>query len=94
MTLLTKQFGVTYPLEHVFQLIYLSANLFSSFEVQDALAELKLQDPHRYSPEEHKIVLRYFLDLIENLTAERLNLIQNPTDDQCYVLVGFAAGGP
>ncbi|MFW9855642.1 MAG: hypothetical protein ACFFFG_11305 [Candidatus Thorarchaeota archaeon] len=91
--LVTKQFGTEYPLERVFQLIYLSANLFSSFEVQDQLAQIRLQDPHRYATHELTIILRYFLDLIENLTSERLNVIQDPKEAQCFSLIGFS-GGP
>ena len=90
--LVSPQFGVGSSLEQVFQLIHLSSNLFSSFEMQQEFASLKIRNLDNCSKQERKLLLRYFLDIIEFFSRERLSLVQDPLNDLCYSLVGFSGG--
>ncbi|MHA2243954.1 MAG: hypothetical protein ACXADY_03215 [Candidatus Hodarchaeales archaeon] len=84
----TDQFGIKKSLEQVFQLLIMSTSLFSSLELQNKLCLLQMKENNIYSDPELKQLLTYFLDLIEYLSHEKLQLIQDPTDSSRYALIG------
>jgi hypothetical protein len=47
-----------------------------------------MKENNIYSDPELKQLLTYFLDLIEYLSHEKLQLIQDPTDSSRYALIG------
>lgn len=89
----TKQFGLSKSLDYAFQLVYISTNLFSSFEFENGLGVLQIEDTGEYSPSEYQQLLAYFLDLIEYFTHERIHLIQDPIDHSRYAIIGLPIGG-
>ncbi|MFX0125305.1 MAG: hypothetical protein ACFFAE_16880 [Candidatus Hodarchaeota archaeon] len=84
----TEQFGIKKSLDQVFQLLFMSTNLFSSFELQNELCSLQMKDGNKYSDAELKKLLTYFLDLIEYFSNEKLQMIQDPEDRSRYALTG------
>jgi len=84
----TDQFGIKKSLDRVFQLLFISTNLFSSFELQDKICLLQINEKYQFSDPELKQLLTYFLDLIEYFSHERLQMIQDPTDSSRYALTG------
>ncbi|NHJ01583.1 MAG: hypothetical protein EAX86_05540 [Candidatus Heimdallarchaeota archaeon] len=82
--------GLSAPLDGLYQLIHLSANLFSSFEVQKDLCFISLKTPKEVevSETEKFQLLTYFLDLIQYFSQERVNLIQDPMNNQRLALSG------
>lgn len=88
----TQQFleciGSKLNLDYLLQLVYISVNLFSSFEHDNSLLALKLKENSNLSEPEKKKILSYFLDLIENLSIERCMLSQDPTNPLKYFLIG------
>ena len=84
----TQQFGFKKTLDHLFQLIYMSSNLFSSFEIQDSLCFLEIDENTSYSVEDQQKLLIYFLDLIEYFTHERIHLIQDSANHFRYAVSG------
>ena len=85
---LTEQFGLRKTLDHLFQLIFISTNLFETFDFQDELSFLKIGNNEQYTDSDLKSLLTYFLDLIEFFSHERLHLIQDPADNSRYALSG------
>ncbi len=85
---LTEQFGLRKTLDRLLQLVFISTNLFATFEFQNELCFLKVDNDEQYSESELKQLLTYFLDLIEVFSQERLHLIQDPADDSRYALSG------
>ncbi|MFX1285642.1 MAG: hypothetical protein ACFFB5_18525 [Promethearchaeota archaeon] len=85
---MTDQFGIKKSLDRVFQLLFMSTNLFSSFELRDKLCLLQMNKKYNFSDPELKQLLIYFLDLIEYFSHERLLLIQDPVDSSRYALTG------
>ncbi len=84
----TDQFGIKKSLDQVFQLLFMSTNLFSSLELQNKLCLLQMKENNKYSDSEHKQLLTYFLDLIEYFSHEKLQMIQDPADSSRYALTG------
>lgn len=85
---ITDQFGIKKSLDQVFQLLFMSANLFSSLELHNKLCFLQVKEESKYSDSELKNLLTYFLDLIEYFSHERLQMIQDPVDSTRYALSG------
>ncbi len=85
---LTEQFGLRKTLDRLLQLIFISINLFTTFEYQNELCFLKIDDDDQYSESELQHLLTYFLDLIEVFSHERLHLIQDPAENSRYALNG------
>ena len=85
---ITDQFGIKKSLDQVFQLLFMSTNLFSSLELQNKLCFLQVKEESKYSDSELKELLTYFLDLIEYFSHERLQMIQDPVDSTRYALSG------
>ncbi|MFW9906295.1 MAG: hypothetical protein ACFFFH_18385 [Candidatus Thorarchaeota archaeon] len=84
----TEQFGIKKSLDLIFQLLIMSTNLFSSFELQNELCLLQIRHDNNLSDMELKKLLSYFLDLIEYFSHERLQIIQDPMDNTRYALIG------
>ncbi len=84
----TDQFGIKKSLDQVFQLLFMSTNLFSSLEFQNKLCFLQMKKKNQYSDSELKLLLTYFLDLIEYFSHERVQMIQDPADSSRYALSG------
>ncbi len=85
---IAQQFGLKKSLDHLFQLIYMSSNLFSSFEIQDKLCFLGIDENTEYSEKDVQKLLTYFLDLVEQFTHERISLIQDPVDHSRFAVCG------
>jgi hypothetical protein len=88
----TEHLIINKSVEKVLQLIYMSTNLFSSFEFQNELGFLKIHDEGQYSQSELRTLLTYFLDLVEFLFFERVQLVQDPVNEFCYALNGLIGG--
>ncbi|MFX1508134.1 MAG: hypothetical protein ACFFDC_18775 [Promethearchaeota archaeon] len=84
----TDQFGIKKSLDRIFQLLFISTFLFSSFELQNGLGLLQTKQYTDLTDIELKKLLSYFLDLIENFSHEKLQIIQDPSDDSRYTLTG------
>ena len=84
----TEQFGLRKTLDRLLQLIFISTNIFTTFEYQNELSFLKIDYDDQYSESELQHLLTYFLDLIEVFSQERLHLIQDPVDNSRYALSG------
>ncbi len=84
----SQRLGLKKTLDHLFQLIYMSSNLFSSFEIEDNLFSLEIDENTPYSLADQQRLLTYFLDLIEYFTHERIYLIQDPANPFRYVVCG------
>jgi hypothetical protein len=84
----TEQFGIKKSLDQVFQLLFMTTNLISSFEPQDDLWLLQMKKGSKLSDAELKKLLTYFLDLIEYFSHEKLQMIQDPVDSSRYALTG------
>ncbi|UCG89904.1 MAG: hypothetical protein JSU57_05425 [Candidatus Heimdallarchaeota archaeon] len=84
----TDQFGIKESLDRIFQLLFMSTNLFSSLELQNKLCLLQMDEKNNFSESELKRLLTYFLDLIEYFSHERLQMIQDPADSSRYALTG------
>ncbi len=85
---IAQQFGLKKSLDHLFQLVYMSSNLFSSFEIQDKLCFLELNEGNEHSEADVQKLLTYFLDLVEHFTHERISLVQDPVDHSRYAVIG------
>ena len=86
---IAQQFGLKKSLDHLFQLIYMSSNLFSSFEIRDKLCFLEIDtEAKNYSETDLQKLLTYFLDLVEHFTHERIHLIQDSVDHSRYAVSG------
>ena len=85
---IAQQFGLKKSVDHLFQLIYMSSNLFSSFEIQDKLCFLEINEDSEYSEADVQKLLTYFLDLVEQFTHERISLIQDPVDHSRFAVCG------
>ncbi len=85
---IAQQFGLKKSVDHLFQLIYMSSNLFSSFEIQDKLCFLEINEDNEYSEADVQKLLTYFLDLVEQFTHERISLIQDPDDNSRFAVCG------
>ncbi len=85
---IAQQFGLKKSVDHLFQLIYMSSNLFSSFEIQDKLCFLEINEDNEYSEADVQKLLTYFLDLVEQFTHERISLIQDPVDHSRFAVCG------
>lgn len=88
----TEQFSSNKSFDTVLQLIYMSSNLFSSFEFQNELGFLKITEEGQYSQSELRTLLTHFLDLVEFLSHERVQLVQDPVNEFCYALTGLIGG--
>jgi hypothetical protein len=84
----TEQFGIKKSLDRIFQLIFLSTYLFSSFELQNELCLIQTKQDTNLSDLELRKLLSYFLDLIEYFSQEKLQMIQDPMDESRYALTG------
>jgi hypothetical protein len=84
----TQQLGFKKTLDHLFQLIYMSSNLFSSFEIQDTLCFLEIDENTPYSLTDQQKLLTYFLDLVEYFTHEKIHLIQDSQNHFRYAVSG------
>lgn len=85
---ITEQFGLKKTLDHLFQLIFISTNLLDSFDYQNEISFLRIDQSVNYSDSELRQLLTYFLDLIEFFTHERVRLTQDPVDSSRYALSG------
>ncbi|MHA1215037.1 MAG: hypothetical protein ACTSPG_07050 [Candidatus Hodarchaeales archaeon] len=87
---LSQQYGLKKSLDHLFQFLFMSVNLFSSFESQNGLHFLKLNPEYldKFSEPELQQLLSYFLDLVEYFTNEKIQMIQNPSDKTIFTLSG------
>ena len=81
-----KQFGMEPSLDRVLQLVYMSANLFTAFNVEQDHGKLKIDEDRQYSKSERTELLTYFLDLVEYFSHERIHLVQDPKDESTYAL--------
>lgn len=84
----SQRFGLKKKLDYLYQLIYMSSNLFSSFEIENNLCFLEIDENTPYSLADQQRLLTYFLDLIEYFSHERIYLIQDPTNPSRYVVCG------
>ncbi|UCG02405.1 MAG: hypothetical protein JSW11_00125 [Candidatus Heimdallarchaeota archaeon] len=84
----TEQFGIKKSLDQIFQLLFMSTNLFSSIELQNKLCSLQMKEGNKFTDSELRKLLTYFLDLIEYFSHEKLQIIQDPTDSSRYTLTG------
>jgi len=84
----TEQFVVKKSLDRIFQLLFMSTNLFSSFELQNELCLIQTKQDTKLSDSELKKLLSYFLDLIEYFSHEKLQMIQDTMDSSRYALTG------
>ncbi|MFX1517938.1 MAG: hypothetical protein ACFFC6_16675 [Promethearchaeota archaeon] len=84
----TEQFGIKKSLDRIFQLLYMSTNLFSSFELQNELCLIQTKQDINLSDLELKELLSYFLDLIEYFSHEKLQMIRDPINNTQYALTG------
>ncbi|MHA1941843.1 MAG: hypothetical protein ACXACP_11385 [Candidatus Hodarchaeales archaeon] len=75
----TTQFGLKKSLDRLIQLVYLSSNFFSEIDVQHQVCSFDI-DKEKYTEDECKQLLTYFLDLIESLSLERIYLTQDPNN--------------
>jgi hypothetical protein len=82
------QFGLKKSLDHLFQLIYMSSNLFTSFEIQDKMCFLEIDEDTEYSETDVQKLLTYFLDLVEHFTHERILLIQDSENSSRFAVSG------
>ncbi|NHJ01698.1 MAG: hypothetical protein EAX86_06115 [Candidatus Heimdallarchaeota archaeon] len=85
---LTEQFTSKKALDRLYQLVYISSNLFDNMEVINKLGLIKMKDLENYSELELKELLIYFLDLLEYFSNEKLNLLPDANDPNRYVLCG------
>ncbi|UCE14754.1 MAG: hypothetical protein JSV04_06130 [Candidatus Heimdallarchaeota archaeon] len=85
---IVKQFGLKKTLDHLIQLIYISTNILDSFDYQNDISFLRIDQSLDYSESELNQLLTYFLDLIEFFTHERVRLTQDPVDSSCFALSG------
>ena len=85
---IAQQFGLKKSLDHLFQLVYMSSNLFSSFEIQDNLCFLEINEGNEHSEADVQKLLTYFLDLVEHFTHERISLVQDPVDHSRFAVCG------
>ena len=85
---IAKQFGMEKSLDHLFQLIYMSSNLFSSFEIEDKRCFLEIDEDAKHSETDVQKLLTYFLDLVEHFTHERISLVQDPVDHSRFAVCG------
>lgn len=83
----TTQFGFQRSIDRLIQLIYLSSNVFSSIEISDNVCAINLKE-NKYSEEERKKLLTYFLDLIDSLSLEKIYLTQDPNNELRYYYNG------
>jgi hypothetical protein len=83
----TTQFGFKRSIDRLIQLIYLSSNVFSSIEISDNVCAINLKE-NKYSEEERKKLLTYFLDLIDSLSLEKIYLTQDPNNELRYYYNG------
>ncbi len=86
----TEQFGLNAPLDRLYQLIHLSTNFFSEFEKHNDLCFINLKSISEIgiSELEKNQLLVYFLDLVQYFSQERLNLIQDPMNNERVALSG------
>ena len=84
----TTQFGFKKSLESLMQLVYLTSNFFSTINVDNQVCAFTVADD-RFSEDERRQLLTYFLDLIEKLSLERIYLTQDPSNEFRY----FYSGG-
>jgi hypothetical protein len=84
----TEQYGIKKSLDQIFQLLFISTNLFSSFELHNELCLLQTKQDIDLSDIELRKLLSYFLDLIEYFSHEKLQMIQDPTDNSRYAIIG------
>jgi hypothetical protein len=82
----TAQFGLKKSLERLMQLVFLSSNFFSTIEVENQLIGLSIDK--KFSEQERKQLLTYFLDLVESLSLERIYLTQDPNNEFRYFYNG------
>lgn len=85
---IAQQFGLKKSLDHLFQLVYMSSNLFSSFEIQDEMCFLEINEGNEHSEADVQKLLTYFLDLVEHFTHERISLVQDPVDHSRFAVCG------
>ncbi|MHA2226127.1 MAG: hypothetical protein ACXAC8_13030 [Candidatus Hodarchaeales archaeon] len=85
---ITEQFCVKKSLDRLFQLMFISTNFFTSFEFQNDMCFLQIDKDERYTDLERRVLLTYFLDLIEFFSHERVRLIEDPGDSYRFALNG------
>ncbi len=85
---ITEQFGLKKSLDHLFQLIFISTNLFASMEFENGLGFITIDDTEQKSQSELQQLLAYFLDLVDYFTHEKVQLIQDVDDNSRYALSG------
>jgi hypothetical protein len=75
------------------QLVFISCNLFTDVsKINNGLLTITTKKDHNYTPQECKLVLRYFLDLIRSLSFEECHFIQDQSNpDNFYI---SSCGGP
>ena len=81
-------FGLKKSLEKLIQLVFLTTNFFSAIDVQSQLCAFEIRND-KFSEDERKQLLTYFLDLIETLSLEKIYLTQDPNNEFRY----FYSGG-
>ena len=84
----TTQFGFKKSLESLMQLVFLTSNFFSTIQVENQICAFTVAD-ERFSDDERRQLLTYFLDLVEKLSLERIYLTQDPSNEFRY----FYSGG-
>ncbi len=81
-------FGLKKSLERLIQLVFLTTNFFSAIDVQNQLCTFQIRND-KFSDDERKQLLTYFLDLIETISLEKIYLTQDPNNEFRY----FYSGG-
>lgn len=79
-------FGLKKSLERLIQLVFLTSNFFSAIDVQNQLCSFSIND--KFSDDERKQLLTYFLDLIEIISLEKIYLTQDPSNEFRYFYNG------
>ena len=84
----TTQFGFKKSLESLMQLVFLTSNFFTTVDIQNQICAFEIKN-EKFSEDERKQLLTYFLDLVEKLSLERIYLTQDPSNEFRY----FYSGG-
>ncbi len=85
---LTEQFTSKEALDRLYQLLFITSNLFDNMEIRDKLGIIQMKHFENYTEIELKELLVYFLDLVKYFSNEKLSLLPDATIPGKYVLCG------
>ena len=84
----TNSLGLKKTLDYVMQLLFISVNMFSSLENTSDVLSFKINEDDQFTEIERSHILTYMLNIIEYLTHERVQLIQDPDDANRFFVKG------